>query len=196
MEKSILAQITDSLLVKQKLLTNQQLLDNIAAVARVIVTAYQADKKVLIAGNGGSAADAQHMAGELVSRFYFDRPPLSAIALTVDTSILTAIGNDYGYEKSFLRQIDAHGRQGDVYIAISTSGNSKNIVESLAICKQRGIVTVGLTGNKACQMDALCDYMLKVDSAETPRIQEAHLLIEHTICAVVEEALFSAYKSC
>ena len=121
--------------------------------------------------------------------------PLSpALALTTDTSALTAIGNDYGYDKVFLRQVEAHAKSGDIYIAISTSGNSINIVESLKVCKNLGLKTIGLVGSKNCLMDDYCDLMIKVDSLETPRIQEAHLLVEHIICALVEEALFSDYK--
>ena len=152
-------------------------------------------KKLLVAGNGGSAADAQHMAAELVSRFYFDRPALPAIALTVDTSAITAIGNDYGFDRVFLRQLEAHGQAGDVYFTISTSGNSVNLVESLKVCRDRGIITVGLTGSNPCKMDDLCDYMLKVDSNITPRIQETQLLIEHMICGLIEEQLFPEYKN-
>jgi D-sedoheptulose 7-phosphate isomerase len=183
--------VQDSILVKQKLLDNQTLMNKIAQVTQLIITAYQNGNKLLIAGNGGSAADAQHMAAELVARFYFDRPALPAIALTVDTSALTAIGNDYGFEKVFLRQVQAHGQKGDIYFAISTSGNSKNIVESLKCCKELGITTIGLVSEQPCQMDHLCDYILKVDSTITPRIQETHILIEHIICELVEFSLFN-----
>lgn len=132
----------------------------------------------------------QHIAGEFVSRFYFDRPGLASIALTTDSSILTAIGNDYGFERLFSRQVEANGVKGDMFIGISTSGNSKNIIEALKTCKENGIVTVGLTGASGGEMAALCDYCIKVPSQETPRIQEAHILIGHIICSVVEEELF------
>jgi D-sedoheptulose 7-phosphate isomerase len=154
------------------------------------VDVYKTGNKTLIAGNGGSAADAQHIAGEFVSRFYFDRPGLASIALTTDTSIITAIGNDYGYEKLFSRQLQANGVKGDMFIGISTSGNSANVIEALKECKEKGIITVGLTGEKGGKMAEMCDYCIKIPSNETPRVQESHILIGHIICAVVEEAIF------
>ena len=159
-------------------------------ICECCVQTYRAGNKILVAGNGGSAADAQHFAGELVSRFYFDRPPLSAIALTTDTSILTAIGNDYGFRDIFARQIQANGRAGDLFIAISTSGNSDNILHAIEICKEIGILVIGLTGESGGKMKPLCDHCLCVPSVSTPRIQECHLIIEHTICAYVEATLF------
>ena len=144
----------------------------------------------MIAGNGGSAADAQHIAAELVSRFYFDRPGLPSIALTTDSSMLTAIGNDYGYDQLFARQVQANGVAGDVFIGISTSGSSRNVVNALKVSKEMGLVTVGLTGETGGEMKALCDYCICVPSRETPRIQEVHILIGHILCAIVEEAMF------
>lgn len=144
----------------------------------------------MIAGNGGSAADAQHLAGEFVSRFYFERPGLPSLALTTDTSILTAIGNDYGYERLFARQIEANGKEGDVFIGISTSGNSDNIIEALKTCREKDITTIGMTGEIGGRMTELCDYCIKVPSQETPRIQESHILIGHIICSIAEESLF------
>ncbi|MCK4493227.1 MAG: SIS domain-containing protein, partial [Methylococcales bacterium] len=132
-----------------------------------------------------------HIAGELVSRFYFDRPALAAQALTTDSSILTSIANDYGYEKLFARQIEANGVEGDIFIGLSTSGNSSNIIQALQQCQQQKIISVGLTGSHTCQMDNLCDFILKVPSVETPRIQEAHMLIGHILCAIIEKELFS-----
>lgn len=180
----------ESLRVKEQILRDEDLIALIEKIARELIKAYQNSKKTLIAGNGGSAADAQHMAGEFVSRFYFDRPGIASIALTTDTSIITAIGNDYGYEKLFSRQVEAQGVSGDVFIGISTSGNSKNILEALKVCKQKGILSVGLTGASGGAMNELCDYCIKVPSSCTPRIQEAHLVIEHILCAIVEEELF------
>ena len=148
----------------------------------------------MTAGNGGSAGDAQHIAGELVSKFFFDRPGLSAFSLATDTSILTAIGNDYGYEKSFSRQVQANGNEGDVFIGISTSGNSRNIVLALEEAKKKGLVAVGLVGEKECAMDNLCDYIIHVPSSSTPTIQESHIMIGHIICAIVEEAVFGGQK--
>ncbi len=148
--------------------------------------------KLLLAGNGGSAADAQHIAGEFVSRFYFDRPGLPAIALTTDTSVLTAIGNDYGYEKLFSRQVQALGVKGDLLFAISTSGRSPNILLALGEARERGLTTVGFTGRAGGEMPDLCDYCLRVPADQTPTIQEAHMVIAHTVCALVEQRLFGA----
>ena len=183
-------QVKKSIDVKQQLLKNQELMNLIKEVALKTTEIYKNGNKTLIAGNGGSAADAQHIAGEFVSRFYFDRPGIPSIALTTDTSVITAIGNDYGYEKLFARQVQANGVKGDVFIGISTSGNSANIIEALKECKEKGIITVGLTGEKGGKMAEICDYCIKVPSNETPRVQEAHILIGHIICAVVEEAIF------
>jgi D-sedoheptulose 7-phosphate isomerase len=141
---------------------------------------------ILFAGNGGSAADAQHWAGELVSRFYYDRPGLPGIALTTDTSILTAIGNDYGFDYVFARQIEALGRAGDVFIAISTSGNSKNILRAIAAAKAKGVRVIGFTGKSGGAMAPECDLCFHVPSDETPRIQEGHEFIGHMVCALIE----------
>lgn len=146
--------------------------------------------KILIAGNGGSAADAQHIAGEFVSRFNYDRPGLAAFALTTDTSVLTAIGNDYGYEKLFSRQVEAVGRQGDVLIGISTSGNSANILAGFEAARKLSITTVGMTGNRGDAMNACCDYLIRVPSSETPKIQEGHIVLGHIICGLVEQRAF------
>jgi D-sedoheptulose 7-phosphate isomerase len=159
-------------------------------VAELIVATYQNGGKVLIAGNGGSAADAQHIAAELVSRFSFERPALPAMALTTDTSILTAISNDYGYESLFSRQLEASGRPGDVFIAISTSGNSPNIVRALETAAGIGLISVGLTGATGGKMADLCRYCLNIPSTDTPRIQEGHITIGHILCASTEQALF------
>ena len=183
--------IQDSIDTKSKILNDENILEIIKKIADRIVEAYRLDKKVLTAGNGGSAGDAQHIAGELVSKFFFDRPGLTAFSLATDTSILTAIGNDYGYEKSFSRQIQANAKEGDVFIGISTSGNSKNIVLALEEAKKKGVVTVGLVGSKECEMDKYCDYIIHVPSTSTPTIQESHIMIGHIICALVEEAIFS-----
>lgn len=194
MNKSIseftVEQIAESIGVKQDILNNKELTSLIEEISIKAIELYESGKKIMLAGNGGSAADAQHIAGELVSRFYFDRPGLPALALTTDSSILTAIGNDYGYEKLFSRQIQANGVAGDMFVGISTSGNSQNILEALKECKNQKITTVGLTGAHGGKMEELCDYCIKVPSTETPRIQEAHILIGHIICSIVEEALF------
>ena len=159
-------------------------------VVSAIVACYRQGGKVLIFGNGGSAADAQHFAGELVSRFYFDRPGLAAFALTTDTSVLTAIGNDYGYENVFSRQIEANAKAGDVVIGISTSGNSPNVLKALGAAQAIGAINVGLTGQNGGAMKNTCKLCICVPSNSTPRIQECHLVIEHAICAAVEEQMF------
>ncbi|MBZ7976107.1 D-sedoheptulose 7-phosphate isomerase [Campylobacter sp. RM12637] len=182
--------IFDSIKVKQEILSNVCVIEEIKKAALEVLNAYKNNKKTLLAGNGGSAADAQHIAGEFVSRFYFDRPGIPSIALTTDTSILTAIGNDYGYENLFSRQIQANGVSGDIFIAISTSGNSKNILKALEVCKEKDIKTIGLTGSDGGLMNNLCDIIIKVPSNCTPRIQESHILIGHIICAIVEEEMF------
>ncbi|ARE79873.1 D-sedoheptulose 7-phosphate isomerase [Campylobacter helveticus] len=180
----------ESIKVKKQILEDEALIALIEKVAKELIKAYKDGKKTLLAGNGGSAADAQHIAGEFVSRFYFDREGIPSIALTTDTSIITAIGNDYGYEKLFSRQVQAQGVKGDVFIGISTSGNSKNILEALKVCKEKGILSVGLTGENGGAMGELCDYCIKVPSTCTPRIQESHIVIGHILCAIVEEELF------
>lgn len=190
MDAFIISQIEKSIEIKKAIHASPEFIVQIQTIAKVIIEAYKQGNKTLIAGNGGSAADAQHLAGELVSRFYFDRPGLPSIALTTDTSILTAIGNDYGYDQLFARQIEANGAKGDVFIGISTSGNSKNIIEALKTCKKKGITTVGFTGASGGEMAALCSYCFKVPSTETPRIQETHIVVGHIICSIVEEAMF------
>ncbi|MFB1646006.1 D-sedoheptulose 7-phosphate isomerase [Campylobacter molothri] len=180
----------DSILTKEQILKDENLLELIKNVSLEVIKAYKNGNKTLIAGNGGSAADAQHIAGEFVSRFYFDRSGIASIALTTDTSILTAIGNDYGYENIFSRQVEAQGAKGDVFIGISTSGNSKNILKALESCKKKEILSIGLTGESGGAMDKMCDYCIKVPSSCTPRIQESHIIIGHILCAIVEEELF------
>ncbi|EAL5859832.1 D-sedoheptulose 7-phosphate isomerase [Campylobacter jejuni] len=187
---------TDSILVKEQILKDENLITLIKNASLEVIKAYKNGNKTLLAGNGGSAADAQHIAGEFVSRFYFDRPGIASIALTTDTSILTAIGNDYGYENLFARQVQAQGVKGDVFIGISTSGNSKNILKALELCKQKEIISIGLSGANGGAMNELCDYCIKAPSTCTPRIQEAHILIGHIICAIVEEELFGKGFSC
>jgi D-sedoheptulose 7-phosphate isomerase len=186
---AVKAMVVDSIAAKQKVLADEKLLAAIVTVSEVVEKALRAGNKVMLAGNGGSAADSQHIAAEFVSRFEFDRPGLPSIALSTDTSMLTAIGNDYGYDYVFARQLEANGREGDVFIGISTSGNSKNVVAAVEAAKQRGIVTVALCGAGGKLKD-LCDYALPVPSTHTPRIQENHILIGHAICAMVEEAIW------
>ena len=186
---TVKAQIAESVRVKQALLADETLMDKIAQVAKVIVDAYKAGHKTLWAGNGGSAADAQHMAGELVNKFTFDRPALAALSLSTDTSIITAVGNDYGFDRPFARQVEAQGCKGDVFIGISTSGRSKNLVEALPACRAKGITAVAIVGANPCPMDDY-DYVIHVPSMETPRIQECQTLIGHILCYIVEQELF------
>jgi D-sedoheptulose 7-phosphate isomerase len=195
MQKIIKDQIRSSLDLEQKLLEMPHIIEEIEKSSHAIISAYRKRNKLLIAGNGGSAADAQHIAAELVNRFGFDRPGLNAIALTTDTSILTSVGNDSGFEKIFARQVDALGIEGDVFIALSTSGNSGNLIEALKVCRGKKIVTIGLTGSTGGKMAGLCDICIKIPSNDTPRIQEVHMLIGHIICSIVEEELFGSHKS-
>ena len=159
-------------------------------IVEVTATALDKGYKLLLAGNGGSAADAQHLAGEMLSRLYYDRAPAAAIALTTDTSVLTAIGNDYGYERLFERQILGLGCAGDVFIAISTSGRSANILRAIDAARQKEIVTVGLTGRSGGEMSSRCDICLHAPSDSTPLIQQIHITAGHIICGLVEERLF------
>ena len=164
----------------------------IDVIARAITQAFRDGAKLLIAGNGGSAADAQHIAGELLSRFSFDRDPLPAIALTTDTSVLTAIGNDYGFDRAFERQVRGLGRPGDVFLAISTSGRSPNVLSALRAAREMGMITIGFTGDGQRDMSAYCDHCLAAPSGETPVIQQIHIVAAHAICGLVEQELFGA----
>ena len=190
MQNRIRKQIEDSVAIKQKLLNDQAVLSGIEKTSAALVRAFRDNHKVFLAGNGGSAADAQHIAAELVNRFYFDRPGLPAIALTTDTSVLTSVGNDFGFENVFSRQLKALGNEGDVFIGLSTSGNSQNIIDALNVCKEKNILTIVLTGSSGGKMKDMADICLKVPSDDTPRIQEVHILIAHIICGIVEEELF------
>jgi D-sedoheptulose 7-phosphate isomerase len=190
MQDYVEAQLAETRRVLGALYTDGAARAAVVRAAEICVESLRAGGKVLFAGNGGSAADAQHMAGEFVSRFAFDRPGLAAVALTTDTSILTAIGNDYGYELLFARQVQALGRAGDVFIAYSTSGRSPNILSALEAARTAGLTTVGFTGNRGGPMGALCDVLLAVPSADTPKIQEGHLVLGHILCGLVERAMF------
>lgn len=182
--------IRASLDVKTRILDDEDLIIRVHGVAEKCIQRYREGGKMLFAGNGGSAADSQHLAAELVSRLQFDRPALSALALSTDTSALTAIGNDYGFEHLFARQLRANGVPGDVFFAISTSGGSVNIIRALEAAKEIGVTTVGLTGASRGPMNELCDHLLAVPSTETALIQEAHIMLGHAICAQIERVLF------
>ena len=183
-------QITEARRVLSAMLDDSVLLTNISNAATACIACLNNDGKILLAGNGGSAADAQHIAGEFVSRFAFDRPGLPAIALTTDTSILTAIGNDYGYEKLFQRQVQALGHKQDVLIAYSTSGKSPNILAALSEARAKGMVAIGMTGSRGGQMRDLCNIILEVPSSDTPKIQEGHLVVGHILCGLIEQSIF------
>ena len=165
------------------------IVDAAREIADVIAAALRAGNKLLIAGNGGSAADAQHIAAEIVGRYKQDRPAYAAIALTTDTSALTAIGNDYGFEQVFARQVEGLGRSGDVLLALSTSGRSPNILAALNSARQRGLITVGFTGAKGTSLGALCDHLLMAPSDDTAVIQQIHMTLAHGICETIERAL-------
>ena len=183
-------QIAEAVRVMNSMLSDAHVAATLEAAAAACINCMEHSGKILLAGNGGSAADAQHIAGELVSRFAFDRPGLPAIALTTDTSVITAIGNDYGYDSLFARQIQAHGQKGDVFVAYSTSGKSPNVLTGLREARSRGLICIGMTGNQGGGMGELCDYLLVVPSADTPKIQEGHLVLGHILCGLVENAMF------
>ena len=191
MQQLIKQRIQESSQVVAAMLGDAQLIAAVEAVACTCIAALKGGKKLLFMGNGGSAADSQHLAGEMVSRFAFDRPGLPAFALTTDTSVLTAIGNDYGYVQLFARQVQAVGQSGDVLIGLSTSGKSPNIIAALAIGKAQGLITVGMTGNQRTRITEVVDKCIEIPSAETPRIQEGHIICGHILCGLIEEALFA-----
>jgi D-sedoheptulose 7-phosphate isomerase len=187
-EKIIRESLQESIRAKEEFIS--QNLVNITILAQRIVLAFNLDHKLMICGNGGSAADAQHLAAEFVNRFILERPPLPALALTTDTSILTSIGNDYSFEEAFSKQIKALGQEGDVLLAISTSGNSANIVAAVKTARKQGIFTAGLLGNDGGNLVNIVDLALIVRHDQTPRIQEAHIFCGHIICALVDYLLF------
>lgn len=191
---SIAAYVADSIAVKQRLLADTAMLDRIAAVVQLCIETFRRGNKILVAGNGGSAADAQHLASELVARFEFDRPGLPAIALTTDTSALTAIGNDYGYEFLFSRQVEALARPGDLFFGITTSGNSKNVLKAMDAAARLGVTRIALCGSGG-RVHEIAEHVLAAPSTHTPRIQECHILIIHILCALLEENLFPEHKA-
>lgn len=184
--------VQDSINTKERMLQDETLIAAIHRAAAAWVNTLKADGKILFCGNGGSAADAQHIAAELSGRFYQDRDPLFAEALHVNTSYLTAVANDYSYDQVYSRLVKAKGRKGDVLVGISTSGNSGNIVQALQQAKSQGMITIGMTGENGGKMRELCDILLNVPSKDTPRIQECHILIGHIVCQLTEEELFQS----
>lgn len=190
MNRRIQESIEQSIAAKQAILADGEFLARIQKAADIIIASLQGGGKIHFCGNGGSAADAQHLAAELSGRFYYDRPPLNAEALHCNTSYLTAVGNDYGYEHIFARLLRGTAKKGDVLIGISTSGNSRNILEAYGVCKDMGINTISMTGKTGGKMKEQSDLLLNVPSTDTPRIQESHILIGHIICELVESAIF------
>ena len=173
-----------------RVLNDKNLQANIEKIIGLSIKAFKDDKKILFCGNGGSASDAQHIAAELSGRFYTNRPPLYAEALHVNSSYMTAVANDFGYDETYARMLEACGRKGDILIGISTSGNSLNVVKALKKANELGLTTVGFTGSKGGEMNSICDIMIKVPSDDTPRIQEVHILVGHIVCQLIEEEMF------
>ncbi len=182
--------IRESIDVKEAILSSVELVHNIQKGADICIKSLKHEGKILICGNGGSAADAQHIAAELSGRFYYDREPLDAEALHVNTSYLTAVANDYSYNEIYARLIRAKGKRGDVLIGISTSGNSENIVKALETARSIGMITIGLTGDSGGQMKNLTDILINIPSKNTARIQEAHILVGHILCELIEAEMF------
>lgn len=190
MKDFIKSKVETSIKLKSALLSNDVILATLENVVNDCIAAYKNDGKVLWCGNGGSAADAQHLAAELSGRFYYDRPPLFSDALHVNTSYTTAVANDYSYDEIYSRLVKAMGRKGDVLIGLSTSGNSANVVKALETANTLGMVTVGFTGESGGKMKNVCKYLINIPSTDTPRIQECHMLLGHTLCELVENHLF------
>ncbi|MBU0714378.1 MAG: D-sedoheptulose 7-phosphate isomerase [Verrucomicrobia bacterium] len=190
MNQFIIHQIKASIEVKQAIMADAAMIGTIKQVAAAVIKAYRNGHKLLLAGNGGSAADAQHLAGELVNRFRFDRPALPAISLSTDTSVLTCIANDSDFKNIFARQVQALGVKGDMFVGISTSGSSPNVLKALEQCRAMKIISIGLTGRNSAKMEKLCDYCIAVPSEDTPRVQEAHITIGHILCDLIESSLF------
>lgn len=190
MQQQIRDIITSSIDTKKKVLSNDELITTINDITALLVKAFEAGNKVLFCGNGGSAADAQHLSAEFSGRFYSDRKPLPSEALHCNTSYLTAVANDYGYEHVYSRVVEGTGKPGDVLVALSTSGNSTNITNALQTAREIGMITVGFTGESGGEMKNICDHLINIPSTDTPRIQEAHIMVGHIICQLVEEQFF------
>jgi len=189
-EETIIDRINKSIEMEEKILRDNNLVKRIDLISQTIINAYKSNKKVILFGNGGSAADAQHLAAELMNKFYLDRKSLPAIALTVNTSILTAIGNDYSFEQIFSKQLEGISEKGDIAIGISTSGNSKNVIEGLKLAKKNNLFTVAFTGKDGGKINNIVDVCINIPSDDTPRIQEGHIMVGHIICEIIEKELF------
>ena len=190
MREKIRKIISESVSVKNSILQNESILNTVDEVASLMVKALKQGNRIYFCGNGGSAADAQHLAAEFSGRFYIDRDALPAEALHCNTSYITAVGNDYGYDLVYARLIKGIGNKGDFLVGLSTSGNSINILKAFEVAREKGITTVGFTGESGGKMKGLCDYLLNVPSSDTPRIQESHIMLGHIVCQLVEEQYF------
>jgi D-sedoheptulose 7-phosphate isomerase len=190
MQQEIKNIIQSSITTKEKLLADTALVEKIGEVTAIVAQAFANGNKVLFCGNGGSAADAQHLAAEFSGRFYSDRDPLPSEALHCNTSYLTAVGNDYGFDVVYSRIVKGTGKQGDVLVGLSTSGNSVNIIKAMEVAKEIGMITVCMTGESGGKLKAMCDHLINVPSSDTPRIQESHIMVGHIICQLVEQRLF------
>ena len=191
MQESIINLINESVRTFTNISKDQNQVDLIENITNTILNAFKSDNKLLLCGNGGSAADAQHIAAELSGRFEIDRKPLNAEALHVNSSFVTAVANDYGYEEIYSRMVEAIGKNGDILLALSTSGNSKNIIRAIDKANSQGLITIGFSGNDGGAMQNLCKYNLIIPSDNTARIQEAHILVGHIICKLIEQKMFS-----
>jgi D-sedoheptulose 7-phosphate isomerase len=190
MENTVIHLIKESINVKATIITEPSITKELAKVSECLVNVFKNKNKLMLCGNGGSAADAQHIAAELSGRFYLDRPPLDAEALHVNSSYLTAVANDYSFDVIYSRMVEAKAKKGDALIAISTSGNSKNIIQAVKKAKELGVITIGFTGEHGGELKNLCDYCIQVPSNDTPRIQECHILFGHILCEIIEGELF------
>lgn len=191
MNNQIKTYIENSIEVRKNILANEKMIEAIKEISRTIISALKNENKIIFVGNGGSASDCDHLATEFVSKFYKDRHAFNAISLTSNNALITALSNDFSYEKAFSRQIEAIGKKGDVLIALSTSGNSKNIINAINIANEMGLVTIGFTGQQKCNMDEICSTLIKLPSTETPNIQEATMMLGHLICKIVEDELLA-----
>ncbi|APT76070.1 phosphoheptose isomerase [Marinitoga sp. 1137] len=194
MENLIKERIKQSVEIKNKILENEKLLKKIESASKIIIDAIKKGNKVIFCGNGGSAADAQHLAAELMGKFYLNRKPMPAISLTVNTSVLTAIGNDFGYDEVFVRQLEGIAKNGDIIVGISTSGNSKNIIKAFKYAKENNIKIIAFTGETGGKIKEYADILINIPSNDTPRIQESHITIGHIICEIVEKEIFGEEK--
>ncbi len=189
MHSKITDYIQNSITTKQQILENDEILNKIKEITNTITNALKNENKILFVGNGGSASDCDHLATEFVSKFYKDRHAFNALSLTSNNALITALSNDFSYEKAFSRQIEAIGKKGDILFALSTSGNSKNVVNSINVANEMGLTTIGFTGEQKTEMDNICSILIKIPSKETPNIQEATMMLGHLICLLVEEEL-------